>query len=148
MGQMKRSLLFFTLFLIGAVPCEAIPQGCTTSALWCYLPSGFPSFTVNCPRNKNHLPLTYNIDDASGSLKQVGYGYTYSFTLNDSHSTGKVCDHGPSMGATSCISYSLGRGPICIRGIPKYPPQFCTQCVKNGGACSTLPNGYKTCVVK
>jgi hypothetical protein len=47
MGLMKRFLLFFTLFLIGAVPCEATPQVRTTSALWCYLPFGFPSLEAN-----------------------------------------------------------------------------------------------------
>ena len=148
MCLMKQFFLFFTLFSIGAVPCEATPQGCTTSALWCYLPFGFPSFTVSCPRNKNHFPFTFNIEDASGSLKQVGYGYSHTFTVNDVHITGKVCDHGPIIDASSCISYSLGRGPTCIHGTPRYPPNFCTQCVKNGGVCSTLPNGYKTCVVE
>lgn len=148
-GQlMRRCFLIFTPFLVSAVPCEATPQGCTTSALWCYLPDGWPSFTVSCPKMKNTMPLTFSVEDKSGTFIPVRHGYSYSFTVNGLHSTGNVCDQGRGKTKTSCINYPLGRGPTCKIGVPKYPPHFCNQCVKNGGVCSTLANRYKACVVK
>jgi len=110
-----------------------------TSALSCAgHPFGFPDLVVQCPSPVNFYQLAGTPDQAF-----VGSGTSYAFNTNDTPNVAAACL--PSGG--SCTSFSLYEASDTYCGtLPPPPPNFCEQCKKTDGICTTGPGGKKYCI--
>jgi hypothetical protein len=147
--RMKRILLFFALFLIGTLPCNADCSIVTTGpnkSPKCYAPFGFPVLAVHCTSPSSFWYNYWgNFNPAAAPQRvPVAQGTYYEFGTSDVFGMiGEACWNPPFW---TCVSFGLYEPPNYCGALPPTGANFCKQCEQTGGACSVGPGGRKFCI--
>ena len=121
--------------------------GCTSALSCSGITFGFPSLVVSCPSAVNFYQFANTPNQKLVCTSCQSYTAP---TLNVANAVA-ACEGQTStltgFSGGSCSYFStFEASPTYCGAEPPQPPDYCQNCVKTGGKCSTLADGKKVCV--
>ena len=121
--------------------------GCTSALSCSGITFGFPSLVVSCPSAVNFYQFANTPNQKLVCTSCQSYTAP---TLNVANAVAACAGQTSTLtgfSGGSCSYFStFEASPTYCGAEPPQPPDYCQNCVKTGGKCSTLADGKKVCV--
>ena len=121
--------------------------GCTSALSCSGITFGFPSLVVSCPSAVNFYQFANTPNQKLVCTSCQSYT---AATLNVANAVAACAGQTSTLtgfSGGSCSYFStFEASPTYCGAEPPEPPDYCQNCVKTGGKCSTLADGKKVCV--